>query len=96
MLEPLQLGIPGGPELLIVLLLAVLLFGASKIPKLARASGEAIGEFQKGREEVEQELQDIRDAPGESTAADTGDEDFVETEPVTAEEETEATAGADE
>ncbi len=93
MLEPLQLGIPGGPELLIVLLLAVLLFGASKIPKLARASGEAIGEFQKGREEVEKELQDIRDGPGESTASDGGDEEFVETEPVTTDEET---ASADE
>ncbi len=55
-------GIPGGPELLIVLALAVLLFGASKIPKLARASGEAIGEFQKGRAELENELEEVRDA----------------------------------
>ncbi|MFC6942904.1 twin-arginine translocase TatA/TatE family subunit, partial [Salinirubellus sp. GCM10025818] len=53
---PLFPGIPGGPELLVILLIAVLLFGANKIPKLARSSGEAIGEFQKGREEVEQEL----------------------------------------
>ena len=54
-------GVPGGPELLVVLLIAVLLFGASKIPKLARSSGEAIGEFQKGREEVEQELEELRE-----------------------------------
>ena len=53
-------GLPGGPELVVLLLLAVLLFGANKIPKLARSSGEAIGEFQKGREEVEQELQEIK------------------------------------
>lgn len=91
MLEPLQLGgIPGGPELLIILLLAVLLFGASKIPKLARASGEAIGEFQKGREEVETELEEMRNPQGSGsttgteTASETDDEDFVETEPVTA------------
>ena len=57
---PLFPGIPGGPELLVILLIAVLLFGANKIPKLARSSGEAIGEFQKGREEVEQELEEIR------------------------------------
>ena len=41
---------------------AVLLFGANKIPKLARSSGQAIGEFQKGREELEQELDDIKNS----------------------------------
>jgi len=49
---PSQIGIPGGPELLLVLLIGILLFGASKIPKLARSSGEAIGEFKKGRKEL--------------------------------------------
>ena len=67
-------GIPGGPELLIVLVLAVLLFGASKIPKLARASGEAIGEFQKGRAELENELEEVRD---------TTPDDVVDAEPTT-------------
>ncbi|MCG1002580.1 MULTISPECIES: twin-arginine translocase TatA/TatE family subunit [Halobacterium] len=67
-------GLPGGMEWAVILLIAVLLFGANKIPKLARSSGEAIGEFQKGREEVEQELQDMRDGPdddSESTTTDT-------------------------
>ncbi|MUV90058.1 twin-arginine translocase TatA/TatE family subunit [Halapricum sp. CBA1109] len=70
----LQFGIPGGPELLVVLLLAVLLFGANKIPKLARSSGQAIGEFQKGREQVEQELEEIKDGGSdeEDVAADAG------------------------
>ena len=66
---PLFPGIPGGPELLVILLIAVLLFGANKIPKLARSSGEAIGEFQKGREEVEQELEEMR----ETASVDTED-----------------------
>ncbi|MEF8843810.1 MAG: twin-arginine translocase TatA/TatE family subunit [Haloarculaceae archaeon] len=60
---------PGGPELLVILFIAVLLFGANKIPKLARSSGEAIGEFQKGREEVEQELEEMR----ETASVDTED-----------------------
>lgn len=50
---PLQIGIPGRLELLIILLVVVLLFGANKLPALTRSSGQAIGEFQKGREEIQ-------------------------------------------
>jgi len=53
----------GGPELVIV----VLLFGANQLPKLARASGEAMGEFQKGRDRLESE---IRDASRGATPGD--------------------------
>jgi len=70
----LQLGIPGGPEVLLLLLLAVLLFGANKIPKLARSSGQAIGEFQKGREQVEQELEEIQS--GGSADGDAENDEF--------------------
>jgi sec-independent protein translocase protein TatA len=49
-------GLPGGPELLIVLFVLILLFGANKIPKLARSTGQAMGEFKRGRQDVEAEL----------------------------------------
>jgi len=90
----LQFGIPGGPELLVILLIAVLLFGANKIPKLARSTGEAMGEFQKGREEVEQELQDMREGASpqrEQETASTASE-----ESTTSEGETEPTADIEE
>jgi sec-independent protein translocase protein TatA len=78
--------VPGGMELVVVLLIAVLLFGANKIPKLARSTGEAMGEFQKGREEVEQELQEMRDGTSTGAGSDLDDDEFVDTEPVTSED----------
>lgn len=69
-ITPLFPGIPGGPELLIVLLVLVLLFGANKIPKLARSTGQAMGEFQRGRNEIEEELKQM-----ESTDDDDEDEE---------------------
>jgi len=85
-------GIPGGPEVLLILLLAVLLFGANKIPKLARSTGQAMGEFQKGRQQVEEELEEMKDGeeaaaeptPSESTDTDsTTDSETTETETTT-------------
>lgn len=38
----------GGPELLIILVVVLLLFGTTKLPKLARSLGQAQGEFKKG------------------------------------------------
>lgn len=55
--------IPGGPELLIILLVVVLLFGANKIPKLARSTGQAMGEFKKGREDLEDEIKNTTQTP---------------------------------
>jgi len=40
----------GAPELLIILLVVLVLFGGAKLPKLARSLGEAQKEFKKGQD----------------------------------------------
>lgn len=42
---------PSGPEWIIVLVVVLLLFGGSQLPKLARSVGEAQREFKKGHQE---------------------------------------------
>ena len=41
----------GAPELLIVLVIVLLIFGGTKLPKLARSLGQAQSEFKKGSAE---------------------------------------------
>ena len=42
----------GMPELLVILVLAVLLFGSSKIPELAKGLGEGIRNFKQSMKEL--------------------------------------------
>ena len=65
--------VPGGMEMMVILLIAVLLFGANKIPKLARSTGEAMGEFKKGRQEVEEELREMQEEGTEPIDTDSTD-----------------------
>jgi sec-independent protein translocase protein TatA len=58
------IGTMGPTELTLVVAAIVLLFGASKIPELARSLGEAEKEFKQAREEAEQELEEARHEPG--------------------------------
>lgn len=45
----------GGQEVVILGLVMLLLFGAKKLPELARSLGESLGEFRKGKTEAELE-----------------------------------------
>lgn len=44
-------GRPGWGEILVIVLVIVLFFGAKRIPDIARALGKSLNEFKKGREE---------------------------------------------
>ncbi len=55
----------GGGEMLIVLLIVLLLFGPSQLPKMARGFGQAIREFKKAQREITDEIQ--REEPQTST-----------------------------
>ena len=56
----------GGWEWVIVLLAVLLLFGAKKIPELAKGLGTGIKEFKKATREVTEEIQNT---PTETTPA---------------------------
>ena len=47
----------GWQEILLILLIALLLFGAKKIPDLARGLGKGIREFRKGLSEIDKPLE---------------------------------------
>lgn len=46
----------GMPELIMIFVVVLLLFGAKKLPELARGVGKSMGEFKKAREEFEREI----------------------------------------
>lgn len=47
---------PGGPEWFFIFILCLLLFGAKRLPELARGLGKSMGEFQKAKAEIEREI----------------------------------------
>lgn len=53
----LALSMPGWPEIIFILVIVLLLFGAKKLPELARGIGQSLGEFKKARDEFEREIQ---------------------------------------
>jgi len=54
-------GMQGGPEILIVLFLILLLFGSKKLPELSRSLGKSLSEFKKGKEDLEREIRQTQE-----------------------------------
>ena len=51
--------LPGAQEWLIIILIVLLLFGASKLPEVARNLGKSVAEFKKAQREAELELREF-------------------------------------
>jgi len=47
------------PEILIILVVALLLFGPKKLPELGRGLGQSIREFRKGAQSIRDELEQV-------------------------------------
>ena len=47
---------PQGSEWVVIFVVVLLLFGAKKIPELARGLGKSMGEFKKAKDEFEREI----------------------------------------
>src|SRR5438046_10471113 len=45
-----------GPDLIVILLIILVLFGAKKLPEIAKGMGQAVKEFQKAKDEFSDEL----------------------------------------
>lgn len=58
----------GLSEVLVIVVVLILLFGAKKLPELARSIGKSLGEFKKGREEGVAQQEDEKDKPSDGKA----------------------------
>ena len=48
----------GGPEIILIVIALLLLFGGKKIPELMRGLGKGISEFKKGKNEIEKDTKE--------------------------------------
>lgn len=56
----------GAGEIILILLVILILFGAKKIPELARGLGKGMSEFKKGLKDVEDEIKNTEKETNQS------------------------------
>ena len=64
----LAMGMPGGWEWIIIILVVLIFFGAKKIPELARGLGKGIREFKDATKEIKKDIEDSSNVEGENKA----------------------------
>ena len=50
------LGVIGGPEIIVILLIVLVLFGGKKIPELMKGLGKGVNEYKKAMKGIEDEV----------------------------------------
>ena len=53
----------GGPELMMIMFVVLLLFGANRLPELARGLGKSVREFKKAASGIEDEVRRAMEEP---------------------------------
>jgi sec-independent protein translocase protein TatA len=61
------MSMPGGFEMVIIVLIILLLFGAKRIPELARGLGQGIQEFRKASDDIKKEIDKGKEDIDEAT-----------------------------
>ena len=54
-------GSVGAPEIILIIVVVILLFGAKKIPELAQGIGKGMKEFKKAVKEVEEDITEVKE-----------------------------------
>jgi sec-independent protein translocase protein TatA len=62
----------GAPELVVILIILLVLFGGSKLPSLAKGLGQSVKEFKKAAREVEEETKEAEAKKTEPAKTTTG------------------------
>lgn len=85
----LAFGLPGGSEWVIILLVVLLLFGAKRLPELAKGLGKSIREFKKATSEVEDDIREALKEEPKKTEAKKAEENKSEADSSEASDKTE-------
>jgi len=56
----------GPGELILILIIMLLLFGAKRLPEIGKALGKSLGEFKKGMNESSEESKNLKEPPGKN------------------------------
>ena len=62
-----------GPEILLIFLIVLLLFGAKRLPELFKSFGKSIREFKKAPTEIEEDIRTAMDEEPKKPSANTAD-----------------------